>query len=114
MNSHLHQNGQQRLDAMASVKIKEQLLKEIESHAVEEGKSITDVVEEFLLAELERRRVAIDLEEQRQLLTKYYEAVTRDKEHAEMVEDFLRASVEVMPDDEWEEYQNDRDVLPSR
>ena len=90
---------------MASVTIKKQLLKEIETHAMGEGKSIADLVEEFLRAELERRRVAISEEQERLLIEGYKEMA---EEHAGLAEESVHYVVEVLdPNENWEEYQDE-------
>jgi len=63
-----------------------------------ENRSINEVVQELLQAGLEQKHKTIGLTEQKRALYQYYCEETFNKEHQEMVEDFLRATAEVVPD----------------
>jgi metal-responsive CopG/Arc/MetJ family transcriptional regulator len=63
-----------------------------------ESRSIDEVVQELLQAGLEQKRKIIGLTEQKRALYQYYCKETFSKERQKMVEDFLRATAEVVPD----------------
>jgi len=63
-----------------------------------ESRSVEEVVQELLQTGLEQKRKTIGLTEQERALYQYYCEETFSKEHQEMVEDFLRATAEVVPD----------------
>jgi metal-responsive CopG/Arc/MetJ family transcriptional regulator len=70
-----------------------------------ESRSIDEVVQELLQAGLEQKHKTMGLTEQERALCQYYREETFSKEHQEMVEDFLRATAEVVPnyDYDWGE-----------
>lgn len=92
--------------AMKSIYVPAQLHQELKLFAVQKGKTLKEMVTQLLQEGLEHERAAV-VSEQEQLLRQYYEAVTSSEEHKEMVEDFLRATVEALPEDEWPEFQNE-------
>jgi metal-responsive CopG/Arc/MetJ family transcriptional regulator len=88
--------------ATKSISIPAQLHQELKSLALWEGKTLKEMVTQLLKEGLERERA-----KQERLLREYYEEVATTSEYKEMVEDFLRATAEILPDDEWPEFQDE-------
>jgi predicted CopG family antitoxin len=81
-----------------SINVSASLYEGLQFLASKESRSINEVVQELLQAGLEQKRKTIGLTEQKRALYQYYCEETFNKEHQEMVEDFLRATAEVVPD----------------
>jgi metal-responsive CopG/Arc/MetJ family transcriptional regulator len=79
--------------ATKSISIPAQLHQELKSLALWEGKTLKEMVTQLLREGLERERA-----KQERLLWEYYEEVATTSEYKEMVEDFLRATAEILPD----------------
>jgi hypothetical protein len=88
--------------ATKSISIPAQLHQELKLLALWEGKTLKEMVTQLLKEGLERERA-----KQERLLREYYEEVATTSEYKEMVEDFLRATAEILPDDEWPEFQDE-------
>ena len=84
--------------ATISVDIPTRMRQELERLTLVEDKSLAELIRELLQAGLEQKRQTIGLTEQERALYQYYCEKTFSKEHQEMVEDFLRATAEVVPD----------------
>ena len=92
--------------ATKAVYIPVQLHQELKALALEEGKTLTELVSQFLREAIDRERSRKELKEQEKLWAEIYREMAQ--EHARMAEESVRYVVEVLdPAEDWREYENE-------